>query len=301
MKFLIVFSVLALCAINVNGTFSKHFHKGGKAESTAAVETSASSSSGGHGGGGAGLASLGKILAIPLGIKQKLLLSHQKKINQKFDKIIGALSKFGSHGSKSGGNAGAGEIALNGNGHIEGNVNGGSQYQSESSEYSGGSVQTQSGIGLSAGGGGSFGGQYDSGITQDYSQNYNGGAVQSYQPQPAVQSYQPQPAVHNYHPQPAAQTQYKEVPVTVQLFQVDAQPQAPVIHQRFEPEAPVVQHYEPIPAAPIVHQTFEPQAHSSSYGSSEYQSSAPIVEKQVIQEVGNAYLPPHAHQPGCSH
>lgn len=64
MKFLIVFSVLALCAINVNGTFSKHFHKG---KSSAAVDSEVSSkpSSGGHGGGGggAGLASLGKILA----------------------------------------------------------------------------------------------------------------------------------------------------------------------------------------------------------------------------------------------
>lgn len=60
MKFFIVFSVLALCAINVNGTFSKHFNKGG---SSAGADTGASS--GGHGGGGSGggLASLGKILA----------------------------------------------------------------------------------------------------------------------------------------------------------------------------------------------------------------------------------------------
>lgn len=63
MKFLIVFSVLALCAINVNGTFSKHFNKGGSSASSDTVVSSGhgGGSTGGHGGGG--LASLGKILA----------------------------------------------------------------------------------------------------------------------------------------------------------------------------------------------------------------------------------------------
>lgn len=191
------------------------------------------------------------------------MLSHQKKINQKFDKIIGALGKFGSHGSSSGSEASAGnEVAFN---------NGGSNYQSESSEYSGGSGQTQSGIGLSANGGASYDAQYDSGSNQDYSQNYNA------------------PAAQSYHPQPATQTQYKEVPITVHLYQVEAQPQAPVV-QRFEPQAPAFQpSCDHAPAAPIVHQRYEAQAPASNYGVPDYQ---PTIEKQVIQQVGQTYLPP---------
>jgi hypothetical protein len=60
MKFLIVFSVLALCAINVNGLFFNHGKGGASASAGASVETSGSASTS---GGAGGLASIGKILA----------------------------------------------------------------------------------------------------------------------------------------------------------------------------------------------------------------------------------------------
>lgn len=54
MKFLVLFSVLAFCALNVNGFLQNHFKKGSS--------SGASASSNGASGGG-GLGGLGNILA----------------------------------------------------------------------------------------------------------------------------------------------------------------------------------------------------------------------------------------------
>lgn len=63
MKFLVLFSVLALCAVNVNGTFHKLLKKGGGSSHSEASAGSSGHGSGGLGGGLGGLADIGKLLA----------------------------------------------------------------------------------------------------------------------------------------------------------------------------------------------------------------------------------------------
>lgn len=302
MKFLVVISVLAVCATSVTPFF---LHGGKK---TAAAPVSEAPAPVASGGGGFDLAGLGNIVAIPLGIKKQLLISHQKKINQKFDHLIGFFNKFSSNlgGSSSSANAGAGagSVGVSGSGSnnhdfeqgtfdshstgggFDSSFDSGNSFSSSSGSSSTGSFGAQGGFDAGHGGfdagfstGGSTAGAGSTGLSfqGQGGANYNGQSSGSFS-QAGGQS------VQTYHPQPAPNTQYSSQPITLHLYQVDV-PQAAAIssHQHVD-SAPAFEQQVQLDVAPEVPTSYDapPSGPSNVYGPPGHNPSPPI----------NTYLPP---------